>query len=611
MKSSLMIERKIAAKAWGMLEPPEKKAAIRLLVVVLIAAVFETVMIGSVLPFLSVLANPEVVRTSPWLAWAYDGLGFETTRGFLFALGGMSLFLIVTANLAQVVKTYSLARFNIMRVHSFSLRLLAHYMRQPYEFFLNRETSTMGRNVLGECSQVVLRFFQPILDMISSTLTVLMIVGLMLFVNTAITLLAFTLFAGVYGLVYLAIRQRLRRAGEERLLGNTGQFRLANEALGGIKDIKVVGREAAYVSRYEEASLRNARGQILVRVCSDLPRFVMQAVAFGGIIVLCLFMLTSADDQPERQFADLVPILGVFAFAAQRLMPALQRIYAASAQLRFARAAVDALYADITAARSDHGMPSDMPPKIGLRDRLELDCISYRYPESDHGLSGLSLTVRQGEKIGVVGSTGAGKTTFADIVLGLLEPQSGTIRVDGVPIGPDNLRAWQQTVGYVPQNIFLSNASVARNIAFGVAPDRIDRARAEACGALAQLDRFVRADLPNGYDTEIGERGVRLSGGQRQRIGIARALYHDADLILFDEATSSLDNQTERQVMKSIEALPGDKTIMMIAHRLSTVRICDRIMVLDRGRLADIGSWEELMERSDIFRTLVEMARMS
>jgi ABC-type bacteriocin/lantibiotic exporter with double-glycine peptidase domain len=606
-----MNEHKILARAWGMLEPREKTAAIRLLAIVLVAAVFETVMIGSVLPFLSVLANPDVVHSSAWLSWAYQSLGFETTRGFLFALGGMSLFLIVVANLAQVAKTYSLARFSVMRVHGFSVRLLAHYMRQPYEFFLNRETSTMGRNVLGECSQIVSRFFQPTLDMIASSLTALMIVGLMLFVDATITLLAFGLFAGVYGLVFYAIRKRLRRAGEERLLGNTGRFRYANEALGGIKDIKVVGREASYVARYEEASLRDARGQILVRVCSDLPRFILQTVAFGGIIILCLVMLTAADDQPGRQFSDLVPVLGVFAFAAQRLLPALQRIYAASAQLRFARAAIDALHADIAAARSEHGMPVDMPPKIGLRDRLEMDGVSYRYPDSEHGLNGLSLTIRQGEKIGVVGSTGAGKTTFADIVLGLLAPQEGAIRVDGVPITEENLRAWQQTVGYVPQNIFLSDASVAQNIAFGVAADRIDRERVHSCGALAQLERFVREDLPDGYDTVVGERGIRLSGGQRQRIGIARALYHDADLILFDEATSALDNQTERQVMNSIEALPGDKTIIMIAHRLSTVRICDRIMVLDRGRLADMGTWEDLIERSDLFRTLVEMARMS
>ncbi|TQE93854.1 MAG: ATP-binding cassette domain-containing protein, partial [Spiribacter salinus] len=224
------------------------------------------------------------------------------------------------------------------------------------------------------------------------------------------------------------------------------------------------------------------------------------------------------------------------------------------------------------------------------------------------GLRDIGLTIHAGERIGVVGASGAGKTTLADVVLGLLAPQAGTIRADGAEITPETLRAWQQTVGYVPQDIFLTDASLSENIALGLRPEEIDEAKVERAARIAQLHDFAMAELPDGYATLIGERGVRLSGGQRQRIGIARALYHDADLIVFDEATSALDNLTEREVMTSIDALPGDKTILMIAHRLSTVKVCDRIVVMERGEVAGVGSWEDLVERNAAFRALAEAA---
>jgi ABC-type multidrug transport system fused ATPase/permease subunit len=605
-----MIERDIWKKAWSILDATEKRGAWKLLGFVIVAAFFETIMIGSVLPFLRVLAEPEVVQSSHWLSWAYENLGFGNTHAFIFALGGTSLLMILTSNAVQIVKTYKMTRFLTMCMHSLSMRLLANYLRQPYEYFLNRETAKMGRNILGECGQVVSRFFQPTLDMIASALTSVMIVALLLLVNPLITVASFLVFAGIYSAVFLFIRGRVRRAGEERLGGNTGRFRIATESLSAIKDLKVSGREGTYLKRFEEASLLSAKGQIFARVYSEIPRYFLQAVAFGGVIILCLVLLTGAEGQSTRKLAEILPTLGVFAFAVQRLMPALQNVYAAATQLRFASAGVEALHADMQGYAGDHHIPLSVPAKTGLRQRLDLDLVTYRYPDSERGLFDLSLTIQQGEKVGIVGSTGSGKTTFADILLGLLIPQEGRILVDGNPIDENNLRAWQQTVGYVPQNLFLSDASIAQNIAFGVLADQIDIARIEAAAKLAQLDQFVKDDLELGYDTVIGERGIRLSGGQRQRIGIARALYNDADLILFDEATSALDNKTERQVMESIEALPGDKTILMIAHRLSTVRICDRIIVLDKGHLSDVGSWDDLMARSEIFQNLVQMVEV-
>jgi ABC-type multidrug transport system fused ATPase/permease subunit len=313
--------------------------------------------------------------------------------------------------------------------------------------------------------------------------------------------------------------------------------------------------------------------------------------------------------QSGSGLGDTIPLIGLFAFAGQRLMPALQQLYKGLTQVRYGAAAVASLHANLRENAVGEELPTIPPKGLGLRRELRLDRVSYTYPNADGaGLSGISLSIQSGEKIGIVGSTGAGKTTFADLVLGLLVAQSGSLSVDGTPVTNENRRAWQQSVGYVPQDIFLTDANLAENIALGVVPAEIDQARVEHCARLAQLDGFINSELPHRYETTVGERGVRLSGGQRQRIGIARALYHDADLIVFDEATSALDNLTERDLMAAIETLPGDKTIMMIAHRLSTVRICDRILLLEKGRVAGFGSWDALVATNEKFRKLANIS---
>lgn len=289
-------------------------------------------------------------------------------------------------------------------------------------------------------------------------------------------------------------------------------------------------------------------------------------------------------------------------------MPELSKLYQSLARIQAGLAAVDAVYEDLVLRRSAAKLPRTPAKGLGLRRSLHLDGVSYSYPNSEQaGVRDVSLTIRAGEKIGIVGSTGAGKTTLADVILGLLEPGHGKLVVDGTDITPENLRAWMQSVGYAPQDIFLTDASVAENIALGVAPEEIDDKRIRKAARIARIDRFVEEELPEAYQTHIGERGVRLSGGQRQRIGIARSMYHDADLLVFDEATSALDNLTEAEVVDAIDALPGDKTVVMIAHRLSTVKRCDRIVVLEKGRVVGCDSWAALMAGNTEFQRIARL----
>ncbi|MEO9738478.1 MAG: ABC transporter ATP-binding protein [Lentilitoribacter sp.] len=608
-KANLVIDFTAWTKAWALLDTRERRNAWVTLAMIVVSAIFSAGMVGSIFPFLSVLADPTKIETSELFYWAYTRFGFNSDYGFLIALGLASLTFIVIGNVMQVLRTYVVSRFTTMRVHSFSYRLLSVYLRQPYEFFLQEHSGSMSTKILVESGQVVNQFFTPAANLVTGALTSAAIVSVVIAVNPVVALWAFTVIGGVYGATYGFSRIVLRRLGQARLAANKQRFRFVNEALMAVKEIKLLGREASYVGRYEKPSLIMAKVSVRSTLISQIPQYIVQSIAFGGIIVLCLALLSPEQLSSGAALGGIIPTLGVFAFAGQKLLPELGKLYQGLAKIQFGRAAVDSVYSDLFEKSSVELLPRRMPSKMGLRDTLRLINISYRYPNAGKaGLYSLSLDIHAGEKVGIVGSTGAGKTTLADLVLGLLRPSEGYIAVDGIEIAQENRRAWQQSVGYVPQDIFLTDASISENIALGVPPREIDHVRVRRSAEIARIDTFILQELTNGYDTHVGERGVRLSGGQRQRIGIARALYQDADLIVFDEATSALDNLTEHEVMSAIDTLPGDKTVLMIAHRLSTVKRCDRILVLEKGRLVGCDTWDALMATNPIFQKIAHVS---
>lgn len=596
-------------KAWALLDKRERRNAWIVLGIVILAALSSAAMVGSVLPFLSVLADPEQIGATPALEWAYEAGGFSSEYGFLVALGLASLAVIVLSNGLQMLRTWAVARFTVMRIYTLSHRLLAAYLRQPYEYFLDHHSGEMSTQILSESQEAVSQFFRPAGEVIASTLTILTIVTLLLWVNPVVAILAFVILGGLYGGTFLISRRLMARMGKNRAAANMERFRLANEALAGIKDIKLLGREAAYIDRYRVPARQMARSIVRVLVVGEMPQYVMQAVGFGGVILLCLILLDAQALSSSTALGGILPLIGVFAFAGQRLLPELSRLYKGLTLQKAGGAAIDSIYRDLIGMPSGQPLLRDAPAPLGVKRELRLENVNYRYPDAEHaGLIDVSLTIKAGERVGVVGTTGAGKTTLADIILGLLRPMEGRLIADGVEITDENLRAWQQTVGYVPQDIYLTDASIAENIALGLKRDEIDQPRLRRAAQMAQIDRFVVTELPRGYDTVVGERGVRLSGGQRQRIGIARALYQDAEVIVFDEATSALDNMTEREVMAAIGALQGDTTIVVVAHRLSTVRSADRLIYLQNGRCLGFGSWDDLACSNDAFRHMIENA---
>lgn len=592
-------------KGWSLLEAREKRHAVLVLGLVVLSAATSAMMVGSIMPFLSTLADPNRIRDVAIFAKLYEIGGFQSDYGFLVALGLASLLVIVIANLIQALRVYLVVRFATMRMHTLSTRLLAVYLRQPYEYFLDKHSGELSTQILAETQKVVENFYRPAAEVIASGLTVFAIVALLLWINAHVAIIVFVVAGGIYVGSFAVSRKAVTRHGETRAAANRNRFRVANEALAGLKEVKLLGREAYYVGTYSSASIRMAKAEALVGVISQHPLYIMQVAAFGGMIVLTLALLEPSELNGGRGMGTLLPLLGVFAFAGQRLIPELAKLYAGATQLNYGAAVVKSIYSDLQCEKLLSPLPSTDIAPMGLKQSLQLSEVSYAYPNAKTaGLAGASIRIRAGERIGIVGGSGSGKTTLADVIMGLLRPESGHIAVDGTKIANENMVSWQRSVGYVQQGIFLSDASIIENIALGVPLEQIDRERVCKAAHMARLDGFVRQNLPEGYDTKVGERGVRLSGGQRQRIAIARALYNDADLIVFDEATSALDNITEKQVMESIDGLPGNKTVILIAHRLSTLQTCDRLVVMDQGKVVGIGTWSELMENNAHFQRL-------
>lgn len=602
----MLIDLKTWKKGWSLLEKQERRTAWLTLFVVIFAALSSAVMVGSVMPFLAVLAEPDTIDNVAILSWLNQVLGFNSDFDFIVALGVASFSVIIFTTLIQVSKNYIVARFTMMRMHSISRRLLDIYLSQPYSFYLGRHSGDLSTRVLAESEKVVTRFFRPAAELIASGLTVVSILILLMLVEPVISLIAFAVLGGCYSSIFLLTRKYIRDQGRIRASKNSKRYQVTTESIRGVKEIKVLGREHSYVSRYSDPSLKIARAETSVLVLSSIPQLALQAIAFGGIILLCLVLVDAEGLESGAALGGILPVLGLFAFAGQRMLPELSRLYRSLVQLQAGAAAVDAVHDDLVTLRENVKPNHPDTPKLPFEESITIDALRYTYPSAKTAsLRDISFSILKGERVGIVGATGAGKTTLIDVILGLLEPEHGQLVADSTVVADENLSAWRKCIGYVPQNIFLSDATLAENIAIGIEGPQIDQTRVEEAAKTAHVHDFISNELPHGYGTLAGEQGVRLSGGQRQRVGIARALYDRADVIVFDEATSALDNATEADVIDAVLSLPGDKTILMIAHRLSTLLRCDKILVLANGKLAGMGSWDELEANCPEFQAIL------
>lgn len=588
-------------KIYEILSPKEVRQAYKLFGMVLVMALLETAGVASIMPFIAVLANPQIIENNRYLSSVYRLFGFTSPSVFLSFLGGLVFVFLVVSIAFKAVTTWALLRFTHMREYSLGIRLVAGYLNRPYEWFLGRHSADLGKSVLSEVQEVVNGAIIPLMQMLAQGAVVLALLSLLIVADPVLALGIGGALGVGYGGVYFILRNRITKMGIKREAANNDRFRILSEAFGGMKEVKVSGLEAALIRRYNEPAKSVARSITAVQLAKQMPRFALEVLAFGGMLLVVLYLMNT-----HGRFDQVMPVIALYALGSYKLLPALQQVYVHLSTLRFAEPALDKLYADLLSIPASLEASTAIVPGF-LKTGLALRGVTYGYPEASRlALDNLDLDIPAHSTIGLVGPTGSGKTTAVDILLGLLRPARGALEVDGVVIDATNSRNWQKMLGYVPQQIFLVDDTIGANIAFGVTPEAVDPAAVERAARVANLHDFIVHDLPNGYATRIGERGVRLSGGQRQRIGIARALYHGPRVLVLDEATSALDNLTEQAVMEAVHNLGHEITIIMIAHRLSTVRECDCIYVLDRGQVSARGTYDELLASSDHFRRLAE-----
>ena len=591
----------IIKKLLFILSPVERKRAGLVLVMVLIMAFLDMLGVASIMPFMAVLANPEVIETNRFLHAAYNAsyvFGVSTPQQFIFILGILVFVMLVLTLSVKALTNLAQTRFVFMREYSIGKRLVEGYLHQPYSWFLTRNSADLGKNILSEVAQVITYALGPIANIIASGAVVSALLLLLVIVDPKLALTIGLVLGLAYSLVFKSTGKLLSRIGKERLAANEARFLALNECFGAAKEVKVGGLEHIYIQRFAEPAKIYSKNMATATIIATLPRFALELIAFGGMLIVVLYLMVKSGN-----FANAVPVISLYALAGYRLMPSLQQLYSSATQLRFAGSTLNALLVELESIQPKKTSSDDKA--LPLTQAITLNNVTYYYPNTKvAAIKNMNLTILAKSRVGFVGTTGGGKTTTVDLVLGLLEVQEGALEVDGQVINDKNRKAWQSSIGYVPQHIYLADDSVEANIAFGVAPDDIDQVAVERVAKIADLHGFVTKKLPDQYKTKVGERGVRLSGGQRQRIGIARALYLNPQVLVLDEATSALDNVTEQAVMEAVHNLGQEITVIMIAHRLSTVKKCDTIFFLENGELTDQGSFAELLQSNERFRVM-------
>jgi ABC-type multidrug transport system fused ATPase/permease subunit len=597
---------RIVKKIIDLLSLVKNKNYFILFTLILFSALLDTVGVASIFPFVSTLINPQLIETNTIFAYFYKKfslLGVTKVEQFTFILGLLTFVLLITSLVLRGLTNYYQILFILRLESSISEYLIQSYLYRPYTWFLKRNSADLGKNILNEVSHVVGGTLMPTLIICSQSLVIYLLFTLLFFNNPVIAICVSAVLGLSYASFFYFTNNFLKRVGNERLQANKERFRELGETFNAIKEIKFRGLEQNYTKRFIKPMQTYIRSQSLFEAAVYLPRHFIEGIVFGGMIIFVLVLMSLGINM-----INIIPYIALYAFAGYRLMPALQQVYVSLSQLRFVVPSLDILHKDLMNSKFTSDLITPIQKTqiaIQINKFIKLKNIHYNYPDAKRiSLQNISLTIPVLKKVGIVGYTGSGKTTLVDIILGLLEANEGSISVDDVIITNANKVAWQNTIGYVPQQIYLSDNSVAANIAFGLDKKDINRELLENVAKVSNIHDFIINELPQGYDTIVGERGAKLSGGQRQRIAIARALYQNPKILILDEATNALDNLTEQVVMEAIANLHSQITVIIISHRLSIVKECDIIFLLEKGQLTAQGTYSELIQSNKTFEKM-------
>ena len=590
-----------------LLNASERKWTLVIIVITFIMTLLETIGLVSIVPFISILLNPDLVETNIILNRSYQILknyGLENNEQFILIIGFLVFIFLIFSLLFKSLTIYIQLRFVYQVESSISKRLLERYLSQPYVWFLNHNSTDLGKNILSETSLLVGSGLHPIIDIITKIMLSIILVGLLIITDSVYALLFGFLLFGLFVIIYNLIIKNLKKIGNERSLSNHLRHRFVAKIFDAIKHVKLAGLEKNFIKQFsthaENFSLSTSSSQIL----GILPRYILEILTFGGIVLAILILLTQ-----EKDIKNILPILSLYIIVSYRLIPALHSIYVSFTKLAFAQNSIKVLTDDIKKIKplsiTEDKSTLSIDRTISLKD------VYFSYIDLKQiGVKNININIPAKMITAIVGPTGSGKTTLIDIILGLIVPDKGVLAVDGQVIEKQNIRTWQSLIGYVPQNIYLSDDTFSANIAFGVNPKDINQEDVVAASKISNLHEFITNEFPEKYNTFIGERGIRLSGGERQRIGIARALYHKPKVLILDESTNALDSVTEKTVINSISnLLDKDITIILITHHLRLVKSCEMIFYIEKGEIKSKGTFQELIRSNKNFAALVENSK--
>lgn len=558
-----------------------------------LASVAEVVSIGLVVPFLGALMSPERLFLHPFLRQWVAVLGIDQPRQLLFFLTATFILVALISGGMRLILLWMQTRLGFAVGADLSVQIYKKTLYQPYLVHVARNSNEVISGIVNKTNGVIYGTLLPVLSIASSSILLVAILAVLIAIDPFAAFSAFGVFGALYGVIMVASRKRLSREGALISRESNQVLKALQEGLGGIRDVLIDGTQATYCKIYSDADLPLRRAQASIHIIGSSPRFLIES--FGMVLIAVLAYLLAGR---EEGISGAIPVLGALAIGAQRLLPVLQQLYLGWSHIQSGKDSLQDVLNLLEQPLPEYA-DEPHPPPIFFRQEVKLSQMSFRYSESlPWVLSNINIAIPRGARIGFMGSTGSGKSTLLDLIMGLLQPTDGLIEIDGVSINEKNHRSWQMHIAHVPQSIFLADTSVAENIAFGMPLNEIDHSRVMLAARQAQIDTAIES-WPEGYNTFVGERGIRLSGGQRQRIGIARALYKRADVIVFDEATSALDNNTEQAVMDAINNISKDITVLMVAHRLSTLQGCDLVYELESGRVTRMGSYLEMVSRSE------------
>ena len=593
-KADDMLEQRTIAQLllelWKHIQPKRRIQLAGVGGLMLAATFAELASIAAVLPFLGVISSPGKVFSSPWAALLIQNLGLTEPVQLQLPLTILFVFAALISGATRVALLWGQTRLSFKIGSDLGMEVYRRTLYQPYSVHVMRNSSEVISGIMSKAGSLAFISILPVQNLISAVIILVSVMALLIAIEPTVAVATFMGFGGIYAGIFFATKKHLIRAGQQVTQGCDNLLKALQEGLGGIRDVLIDGTQETYCRIFRDVDVPLRRASANVAIIGGAPRYVIEAVSMALIGVMA-YIIAGRFGGMETA----LPILGALALGGQRVLPLLQQVYQSLTSLRAGKAQLHDALKLLVQPLPAQLLIGELSP-VTFRTSVVMSRLKFRYgADLPWVLKGIDLEIARGSRIGVIGSTGCGKSTLLDILMGLLMPTQGAISVDGAEINESNQQAWRARIAHVPQSIYLADTSIAENIAFGMQREFIDHQRLREVAERAQIVAMIES-WKNGYDTFVGERGIRLSGGQRQRIGIARALYKNADVIILDEATSALDGDTEETVMEAINGLAKDLTIVMVAHRLTTLKSCDQIIELEEGVIRRIGTYRQLVE---------------